>query len=131
MENNKIETAGIDEIVENIKKMPVMVKVMMYRQAQAWREHRSELNKVADLFNKQYYRVVEVYKIKNDMYVVEYEDKHSKEKYFKPVEKLYFRSETYFDFDSALLAALSLEKTGRTEAGYWAGKLMGIGEGAG
>jgi hypothetical protein len=128
MEHNKIETAGIDEIVAKVDNMPAIVKVMMYRQAQAWREHRSELDKVADLFNEQYYRVIEATKIKDDMYVVEYEDKHSKEKYFKPVEKTYFPNETYFDFDSALLAALSLEKTGRTEAGYWAGKLMGIGE---
>jgi hypothetical protein len=127
MKHNKIETAGIDEIVAKVDNMPAIVKVMMYRQAKAWREHRSELDKVADLFNEKYYRVIEATKIKDDMYVVEYEDKHSKEKYFKPLEKLYFRSETYFDFDSALLAALSLEKTGRTEAGYWAGKLLGIG----
>jgi hypothetical protein len=131
MDHTKIETAGIDEIVEKVDNMPAIVKVMMYHQSQAWLEYKGELDKVADLFNEQYYRVIEVIKIKNDMYVVKYRDKHSKEKYFKPVEKTYFPNESYYDFDSALLAALSLEKTGRTEAGYWAGKLMGIGEGAG
>jgi hypothetical protein len=131
MDHTKIETAGIDEIVEKVDNMPAIVKVMMYHQSQAWLEHKGELDKVADLFNEQYYRVIEVTKIKNDMYVVEYEDKHSMEKYFKPIEKTYYRNECYFNFNSALLAALSLEKTGRTEAGYWAGKLMGIREGAG
>ena len=116
MDHTKIETAGIDEIVAKVDNMPAIV---------------GELDKVADLFNEQYYRIIEVTKIKNDMYVVKYRDKHSKEKYFKPVEKTYFPNESFYDFDSALLAALSLEKTGRTEAGYWAGKLMGIGEGAG
>jgi hypothetical protein len=131
MEHNKIEFASIGETIEKIDNMPATVKVIMYRQAQAWREYQSELNTVADLFNEQYYRVIEVTKIKKDMYVVEYEDKHSMEKYFKPIEKTYYRNECYFNFNSALLAALSLEKTGRTEAGYWAGKLMGIREGAG
>jgi hypothetical protein len=127
MENNEIKTTEIDAIIDKVDNMPALLKVVMYREAQAWRQHRSELNKIADLFNERYYRVIEIVKIKNDMYVVEYEAKSIKAKYYKPVVKMDFLSESFCDFDSALLAALSLEKTGRTEAGYWAGRLLGIG----
>lgn len=127
MDHNKIETARINEIVERVNNMSAIIKVMMYQNALAWLEHQGQLREIADLFTEQYYRVIEITKIKNDMYVVEYEAKSIKTKYYKPVVKMDFLSESFCDFDSALLAALSLEKTGRAEAGYWAGKLLKIG----
>jgi hypothetical protein len=127
MDHNKIETAEIEAIIASVDNMPELLKVMIYCQARAWRQSISELSKIADLFNEQYYRVVEITKIKKDMYVVEYEDRQLKKKYFKPIRKTYLLSERFCDFDSALLAALAFEKTGETEAGYWAGRLLGIG----
>jgi len=113
-----------DEIISNIDSMPVLVKAQMYYAAEREKEREKEFDGVRELFNERYTRIIEITKIKDGMFIVECEDKSFKEKHFTPIANGKNPHECFPDFNSALLAAVSIEQTGEAEAGYWAAKLM-------
>jgi hypothetical protein len=114
----------VEEALKTIDKMLAIPKAQMYWAAQREYEREAELNKVWELFNDKYDRIIEISKIKDNMFIVEYEDKSFKENHFTPIVNGKNPHECFPDFNSALLAAISIEQTGGTEAGYWAAKLM-------
>jgi len=115
----------VEEALETIDKMLAIPKAQMYWTAQREFEREKELNEIRDLFDDKYYRIEEITKIKDFMFIVEYENKSFKEKHFMPIVKGENPHEYFPDFNSALLGAVSIEQTGETRAGYWAAKLMG------
>ena len=114
-----------DEIISKVDSMPALVRVQMYYAAEREKEREKEFDVVRELFNERYARIIEITKIKENIFIVECEDKSYKERYFAPIVNGKNPHECFSDFNFALLAAVSIEQTGKAEAGYWAAKLMG------
>jgi len=125
MQRGKIMNNVIDEILAKIDTMPAMVKFQMYHAAQRDNERQKELNKICEFFDDKRYRIENITIIKDGMFIVELERKEPKEALYPVVVDNKDIHEYFFSFNEALLAAISYETTGRTEAGYWAAKLMG------
>jgi hypothetical protein len=114
----------IEETIETVDKMLAIPKVQMYWAAQREYEREKEFDGVRELFNERYDRIIEITKIKDNIFIVECEDKSFAAEYFMPIVNNKNLHESFPDFNHALLAAVSIEQTGKAEAGYWAAKLM-------
>jgi len=118
----------VEEVIETIDKMLAIPKAQMYWAAQREYERENELNKIREFFDNKRYRIKDVAKIKDGMFIVELERKEPKETLYPVVVDNKDIHEYFYSFNEALLAAISYETTGRTEAGLWARKLFGMKE---
>jgi len=113
-----------DEIISKVDSMPALVRVQMYYAAEREKEREKEFDGVRELFNERYDRIIEITKIKENIFIIECEGKSSKKRYFASIINGKNLHECFSDFNHALLAAISIEQTGKAGAGYWAAKLM-------
>jgi hypothetical protein len=114
----------IEETIEIVDKMLAIPKAQMYWAAMRDKERQDELNKIEGFFDSKRYHACETTKIKDGMFIVELERKEPKETLFAVVVGGKDMHDMFFNFNDALLGAISYETTGRIEAGYWAAKLM-------
>jgi hypothetical protein len=115
----------IEETIEIVDKMLTIPKAQMYWAAMRDKERQDELNKIEEFFDSKRYRACETTKIKDGMFIVELERKEPKEALFAVVVNNKDMHDMFFNFNDALLGAISYETTGRGDAGIWARKLFG------
>lgn len=115
----------IEETIEIVDKMLAIPKAQMYWAAQREFEREKELNKICEFFDDKRYHIEEITKIKDGMFIIELERKDPKETLYPVAVGNKDIHEYFYSFNDALLAAISYETTGKTDAGFWARKLMG------
>jgi len=115
----------IDEIIAKVDAMPAMVKFQMYHAAQRENKRQDEENKIEEFFDNKRYHICETTKIKDGMFIIELERKEPKEALFAITVGGKDMHDMFFNFNDALLGAISYEVTGRGDAGVWARKLFG------
>jgi hypothetical protein len=114
-----------NNLVNNTEVLGSKVKLaQIYGAAKRWYEVDEESHEARKYFDDKRYIIENQFKVSDDIWIIVLDRKDTKEKWFAPVVNSQSIHEFFDTIEKAIVCATSYKLTGRTDAGFWAMKMI-------